>query len=669
MSEYQNLPPYQSAMANQSMYATTESTIMRDLNNYTNPVLSSTEMKYDEKDVIVQPAKYEEPRYIKKNEVYEEKAPEFKGLVNLPSKKKEKVRTTKTIYNKEIVVTSDEELNRVLADPTIFGEQAEFPLPTQSTILNLCKDSVVGSSYYPSSSVLEKEANPNSSTNNNQSKITSKLLDQNIYNSEIVPETNDNQYTQKMLHNQSQSHANPQGHSTHTHASINQNPNLKSNMNYNNNNNNNFNYISKIQPQQQKFQSTLNTNKNYNISKVNELPNPYTSTYQDYTNQKTNKINAHKEDNKMSQKMSNIQQNDQQKKSQMPNMSYGQMSEGGFVESSQGPEKTYVQKYFHDDDIPKPEVFEGSGLKSSEIGENNSKMAQNDKKSKIVTSSNKVSNSKSSSIRSSNNNNNNSNYQSFQKNQKMDSKIQQAESLLKEIPIEKTVMLSQQQASTVMSQVNNSKQMPPHQSKHGSEVNNSNASGMQQSNVSLKPSSKYQQQNNAGSSQYSKVSHQSNMYPNQNPSVQNNPKFYQSNITNKPNYYQSQNVAKQNPYYSQAVDYKNKKNFNQNAPSGNQNPQMSNAQNNSKITNSNYHGSKYVPSVHQSIEDSKMSMQGRETPNFKNSNVSSSFQNKTPEGESKITQPHNPFFDKNYAVNNNSHLPTLESKIKDSEIK
>ena len=89
--EYQENEKYQYNNNNNNLKSlVTESQIMSELNNYTNPSLTSSEIQFDENKMIVKPAKYAEPRYIKEKEVYEVLKPVTKQIVQLPTKKKTK---------------------------------------------------------------------------------------------------------------------------------------------------------------------------------------------------------------------------------------------------------------------------------------------------------------------------------------------------------------------------------------------------------------------------------------------------------------------------------------------------------------------------------------------------------------------------------------------------
>ena len=136
--DLQNFPEYQENDQNLKSLVT-ESQILSELNNYTNPALTSSEIQFDEEKMIVNPVKIAQPKYIKKNEIYEENKPIMKGAYQFPDKEKQKVKTTKPIVQKTIVITENDDIDKILQDSTIFGSKMEVPLPTQSTIQNLCE--------------------------------------------------------------------------------------------------------------------------------------------------------------------------------------------------------------------------------------------------------------------------------------------------------------------------------------------------------------------------------------------------------------------------------------------------------------------------------------------------------------------------------------------------
>ena len=112
MSLLSNFPEYQENDPNKA-FAGTESQIFNEINNYTNPDLKASEIYYDQKDLIVQPKQYAKPKYIKEKEVYEVLKPVTKDVVKLPVKHKEKIKTTKPVYNKTIVVTENKIFKKI----------------------------------------------------------------------------------------------------------------------------------------------------------------------------------------------------------------------------------------------------------------------------------------------------------------------------------------------------------------------------------------------------------------------------------------------------------------------------------------------------------------------------------------------------------------------------
>ena len=131
--------------------------------SHDNSTLTSKEMKYNPNEVIVQPIKYENPQYNEVKNTYEILKPITKQIMELPVQVKKKIKTAKTVYNKEIIVNNEEEINQILNGGEIFQE---IPLPSKSTIQNLIKDSMV----------LSKD-----STSNDNKKFGTKSVNE-IYN-------------------------------------------------------------------------------------------------------------------------------------------------------------------------------------------------------------------------------------------------------------------------------------------------------------------------------------------------------------------------------------------------------------------------------------------------------------------------------------------------------
>ena len=331
--EYQENEKYQYNNNNNNLKSlVTESQIMSELNNYTNPSLTSSEIQFDENKMIVKPAKYAEPRYIKEKEVYEVLKPVTKQIVQLPTKKKQKVKTTKAVIKEAIVISEDDDLNKILQDNKIFGSEIDAPLPTQSIIQNLCKESIISSS--------------NNQSYNYQSELDNNLLDKNNYQSKII----DTNYYDNQSKNQNQ-------YSSKIKTS-------------NNNNTTNIKY------------SNTNNNNNYQLSNSSNYPNTNINinNEQNISNSYVNK-NINKNANQL--RIPNINKDYHQSKIQMSKIPYMNISkEGGFAQkkivqkyplynnnnaTTFSSNKNYIETYFHDDDIPLPTVYEGDALKNTDI--------------------------------------------------------------------------------------------------------------------------------------------------------------------------------------------------------------------------------------------------------------------------------------------------------------
>ena len=207
MSEYKDFPEYQENY-NQSIVGT-ESQIINQLNTYENPILTSTEMKFDQNDMIVKPAIYSHPKYIKEKETNETKKPIVKQVVQIPSKKKHKVKTAQTVYNKEIVLSENDNLEEFLQN-NYLQDNINVPLPTQSTIQNLMQQSVLmGSNYYPTSSKSQSKI---------ESIVENPIYENNNYENQIQNE-NENKIETK---NVPPKYQNIQSHHSHQSQNINQ---------------------------------------------------------------------------------------------------------------------------------------------------------------------------------------------------------------------------------------------------------------------------------------------------------------------------------------------------------------------------------------------------------------------------------------------------------------
>ena len=751
MTDYSKFPQYQSLINN--AYAGTESQILSELNDYQNPTLTSTEIQFNENDMIVKPPIYSEPKYIKKKEVHETLKPISNEVKILPTKTKQKVKTLETFYNKTIVLSENDDVNQILQNNQMLEQQINPPLPTQSTIANLCKDSVLipsSSNIYPSQQ----------QTNNfqTQSDYNNLFNEQQMYDTKVIDKViNGNQ---KSYNNQPLASKVSKIYNTSKNQSKVNNPAQSSNT------------------QNMRFQST-NINNNYNISKVSNFPSTYTNFGKEYSGTKVTKIygnhgnlstNNFNQDNQMPLNIPNINKDYHQSKIQMSKIPYmkaqsklnNSNNDGGFIEVtdlSKKSNKNYVQKYFHDDDIPKPIVYEGSGLNNSEIKPNinnsnnfeppnqeekkiessikNSKNGQTSiHKNSYVNQTNIISNNINNKSMSQNNTNNNYNKSIEQNNinnksiQKISPKeAQQTNSLLAQIPVDKSEIMSQQPSINMSQKESIIFKKSVHQSTvdpnlvQDSKIQRQSKAYQQQSNVpsnlqksnvnqssynskkgnnsqvyaqTQKSNMTYQQPyNQYNQSQNSKNPHiyysqdiQNNQY-NNNKSIKESGNMKVSNQQSKINQINasipiSQNINNQSNIYQNSVKHSGVSNIdNHNIIATNQIIQS----NNSKIN-------QYAISQHQSkigqsndlIDSSndsrkKESSINEQTPNKSNTSKNNSSYNKV-KGDrssfptqsyagnfnSKEAFPPNPFGEQSNSIKG-SNLKMLEDKLKDSEIK
>lgn len=569
MTEYSKFPQYQSVINN--AYACTESQILSELNDYQNPTLTSTEIQFNENDMVVKPAIYSEPKYIKKKEVHETLKPISNEVKFLPTKTKQKVKTLDTFYNKTIILSENDDVNQILQNNQMFEQQINPPLPTQSTIANLCKDSVLISSSSSSN------YNPSQQQTNNfqtQSDYNNLINEQQMYDTKVIAKVlNDNQ---KSYNNQPLA------------SKVSKISNISKNQSKVNNSRQNSN------TQNLKYQST-NINNNYNISKVSNFPSTYTNFGKEYSGTKVTKISGNRgnlninnfNQNQMPLNVPNINKDYHQSKIQMSKISYMKSqsklnnlnNDGAFEEVtdlSKKSNKNFVQEYFHDDDIPEPIVYEGSGLDNSEIKPNinnnfdpsnqeqkiieqsikNSKNGQSSiQKNSYVNQTNIINNNINNKSMSENNTNNNYNKSLEQNNinnksiQKFSSKeAQQTNSLLAQIPVDQSEIMSHQ-PSINMSQ---KESIIFKKSVHQSTVD----PNLIQDSKIQRQSKAYQQKSNIPSNLQKSNANQSSYNSKNGNSSQAYAQTQKSNMTYQQPYNQyNQSQNNQNPqiYYSQDI--------------------------------------------------------------------------------------------------------------------
>ena len=95
-------------------------------------------------DTVDRPIKFAKPKYGEVQKTYEVLAPITKEAIQLPSKHSTKVRTTETVFAKPIVLNENMGVSTILNNNEL---GVDVPLPTNSVINNLIKDSVMQSGF------------------------------------------------------------------------------------------------------------------------------------------------------------------------------------------------------------------------------------------------------------------------------------------------------------------------------------------------------------------------------------------------------------------------------------------------------------------------------------------------------------------------------------------
>ena len=93
-------------------------------------------------DTLDRPIKYSKPKYLQVEKTYKELAPITNKTIQMPTKQSNKIRTLDTVYQQPIVLGENASASVIFK-----GNEYEqnIPLPTNSVINNLIKDSVMQS--------------------------------------------------------------------------------------------------------------------------------------------------------------------------------------------------------------------------------------------------------------------------------------------------------------------------------------------------------------------------------------------------------------------------------------------------------------------------------------------------------------------------------------------
>lgn len=375
--EYNSYPEYNGSNdIKQSM----ESINISEIANYKNPTLLSDEINYNEEDVIVKPTKYVKPKYKEVQKTYKVLKPIIHEPVTLPVKIREKVRTIDPVYNKTIVLSGEEEYNNIIE----YGNQ-NYPLPTQSTIQNLCKESVIGSENYYSSYYVPKY--PETYENKLENDIIPKETYQTIYEDNNLNENQEQNNYKEQFYQQNNEQESSKNYPSHYQENKFQSANVdyhlsKPQMSNAINNENKNTKSDNLKIEYQNFNISKRPKKEYQISKmenqqiISNNNNNYQSSNKQIISNNNNYQSSNIESNKKPKiiteshishvqikKLPNISQQDKNKyqsKIYQPNL-YENTNHNIDIQNN-------VEE---DDDIPKPIVYEGESLEKSEIKEEN----------------------------------------------------------------------------------------------------------------------------------------------------------------------------------------------------------------------------------------------------------------------------------------------------------
>ena len=403
-----------------------ESITISEFAHYKNQTLSD-EINYNEEGIIVKPPKYAKPKYREVQKTYKVLKPIIKDTVTLPVKRKEKIKIIEPVYNKTIIINGENGYNNIIE-----FDQQNYPLPTQSTIQNLCKESVIGSENYYRSYQVPKDYDPESNPVQTQSTTQkeSAIGSENYYSTyqeskNYVPEsmlesrplTNDENYENNLEANivipketyQSVYEDNlkeNQEQNNYQEQYYKQEEEYKSSKNYLSKNqenkfqsaNANEYHLSK--PQMSNVININNENKNiksdnlkieYQHFNISKRPN---NEYQKskIEHQQNIIINNNKNNNFQSSTKENNKKSKQITESHISHVQIKKLPNDNEQDKNKYQSKIYHPNLFEnknnknfdiqnnieeEDDIPKPTVYEGESLEKSEIKEENKNMDEN----------------------------------------------------------------------------------------------------------------------------------------------------------------------------------------------------------------------------------------------------------------------------------------------------
>ena len=421
-------------------------------------------------DTLDRPIKFAKPKYSDVKKTYEELAPITKETIEMPTKHSHKVRTTEPVFLQPKVYDENAHMSQIINNDNYYDD---IPLPTNSVINNLIKESVLQSNLGPefqSSQIQSQIGNSNMGSMKMKSKIDnsnigsmkmqSKIDNSNIGSlnmqskvgkSKMESKIGQTKYEQRLRQEEEEKYkkslamkqSNQQSKSKHElkmtelpqpevyegegllYSTKIDNNSLKPSMNINNINQSNIQSTMKKSnyPNQSNIHSHIDNNKSVYPSKVHQSNNPQQSISSNKNFKESNQMKMQQSNlnNNQSTKNSNISQNQSNVHQSSSNQSINNqnipnnqsnMYQQSMKQSNAYP--PYSQSKFQKSNIPHESQIQSKMSQKSQMNNN-----QSSKQSKLSNTRNDIDNNQFSiNSKISTNNKNISNYPNFSSVQK-----------------------------------------------------------------------------------------------------------------------------------------------------------------------------------------------------------------------------------------------------------
>ena len=123
------------------------------------------------------PIKFSKPKYTQVEDTYEELAPITNQPIEMPTRQSKKIKTMEPIIQKTILLEENVGVSQIFNNDNLYND---IPLPTNSVINNLMKDSVVQSNFGP-----DIQTSMNNYKIENSSKINNNISQPNEFKNKI----------------------------------------------------------------------------------------------------------------------------------------------------------------------------------------------------------------------------------------------------------------------------------------------------------------------------------------------------------------------------------------------------------------------------------------------------------------------------------------------------